>query len=79
MQPIDTEVRRVLAADRLERLRGAAAPPARTPGSARIRLGRLLIAAGLRFAPDALPQRRSVSRAAAAPSCRHPARAARPG
>jgi hypothetical protein len=75
MQPIDTHARKVIAADRFERLRLDAERPRGSAGSPRVRFGRLLIAAGLRFAPDALP----VSRAGAAPSSPGRVRAARPG
>ena len=75
MQPTDTHARKVIAADRLERLRLDAERPRGSAGSPRVRIGRLLIATGLRFAPDALP----VSRAGAAPSSPGCAPATRPG
>ncbi len=67
MQPIDTHTHRVIAADRLERLRhdAAGAGAVRSP---RVRLGHALISAGARL-----------SREAAAPSSPGRARAARPG
>jgi hypothetical protein len=68
MQPIDMETRRVIAADRLERLRMDAEAAALTARSPRARIGHALIAAGTRL-----------SRGAAAPPAQGPARAARPG
>lgn len=79
MQPMDTQGRHTLAMERIERLRQDAGQIGLAPGPVRVRLGSLLIAAGLRFAPDALPSRRPVSQAGAAPSSPGRARAARPG
>jgi hypothetical protein len=67
MQPNDIETRRVIASDRLARLRMDAQPPAGRSRSPRARLGAALIAAGTRL-----------SRGAAAPSSPGRARAARP-
>ena len=56
MLPTDTHGRRILATDRHAALRGD--PPApRAPGHVRRQLGWLLMAAGLRLAPDAAPHR----------------------
>jgi len=56
--PTDTHVRRILATDRHDLLRGD--PPAPRPaGRVRRRLGSLLVDAGTRLAPDAAPQHRS--------------------
>lgn len=68
MQPIDMHTHRVIAADRLERLRRDAEGAAGAARSPRVRLGEALIAAGVRL-----------SREAAAPSAPCRARAARPG
>jgi hypothetical protein len=67
MQPIDNESRRVIAADRFERLRRDAEGTWGGAASARVRLGNALIAAGVRL-----------SRAEAAPRVPCRARAARP-
>jgi hypothetical protein len=55
MQPMDTQARRRLATERFELLRDDARPPARPAGHVRLRLGGLLVAAGLRLAPEARP------------------------
>ena len=68
MQPIDTHTYRIIAADRLERLRHDAEGAAGAATSRRVRLGHALIAAGARL-----------SREGAAPSSPGRARAARPG
>jgi hypothetical protein len=57
MQPMDTQARRRLATERFELLRDDARPPARPAGHVRLRLGGLLVAAGLRLAPEARPDR----------------------
>ncbi len=67
MQPIDNAARRVIAADRFERLRRDAEGPWGGTASPRVRLGNALIAAGIRL-----------SRAGAAPRAPGRARAARP-
>jgi hypothetical protein len=79
MQPMDTHGREILATERFERLRRDAQPPVAAAGRMRVRFGGLLIATGLRFAPEASQPNRVVSRGAAAPSAPGRARAARPG
>ena len=53
MQPVDVRGRKILAAERFELLRSDARPTGRVPGQLRRGLGRLLVAAGRRLAPDA--------------------------
>jgi len=53
MQPIESDVRRVIAAERIERLRRAAEPHPGRPRSPRTRFGNLLIAAGTRLSREA--------------------------
>jgi hypothetical protein len=67
MQPIDGHARRLIAAERIERLRADAETPAGGAHSPRVRMGAALIAVGMRL-----------SRGAAAPPAPGRARAARP-
>jgi hypothetical protein len=55
VHPNDIEGRRLIAAERFQRLRGDARP-ARTVGATRRRLGALLVTAGARLAPDEVPR-----------------------
>jgi hypothetical protein len=50
MQPMDMEARRLVAAERIERLRRDALPASRVPGRLRRGAGAVLVAAGLRLA-----------------------------
>ena len=50
LQPVNTDARRVIAAERIERLRRDARPEPRVPGPVRLRAGAFLVAAGLRVA-----------------------------
>lgn len=52
MQPMDTEARSRLAAERFELLQNDATSPSRPPRPVRLRVGGLLVAAGLRLAPE---------------------------
>lgn len=56
MQPMDTQARRRLAAERFELLQNDAASPARLL-QVRLRVGGLLVAAGVRLAPETRPDR----------------------
>jgi hypothetical protein len=53
MHPNDTEGRRLIAAERIRRLRGDDRLDCRPVGATRRRLGALLVSAGVRLAPDA--------------------------
>jgi hypothetical protein len=53
MPPTDTQLRTILAAERFALLRAEASAPAGRTGHIRRRLGGMLVAAGLRLAPDA--------------------------
>jgi hypothetical protein len=57
MQPMDTEARRRLAAERFELLQNDAQAPARSSRQVRLRVGGLLVAAGVRLAPETRPDR----------------------
>ncbi|MDX6523169.1 MAG: hypothetical protein QOI17_682 [Gaiellales bacterium] len=61
MHPNDTEGRRLIAAERVQRLRGDARPDCRPVGATRRRLGALLVSAGARLAPDEAPPDRLLS------------------
>lgn len=65
MQPMDVKGRKILAAERFELLRSDARPTGGVPGQLRRGLGRLLVAAGRRLAPDAVPRSALVGDAAA--------------
>jgi hypothetical protein len=52
----DTEARRLIAAERFQRLRDDARGDCRPAGAARRRLGALLVSAGARIAPDEMPR-----------------------
>jgi hypothetical protein len=56
MHHSDTEARRLIAAERFQRLRGDARPVFRPVGATRRRLGALLVSAGARLAPDEMPR-----------------------
>lgn len=62
MPQTDTQLRTILAAERFALLRTDASASARRTGQMRRRLGGMLVAAGLRLAPDAtvtVPERSS--------------------
>ena len=50
LQPMNTDTRRIIAAERIERLRRDARPEPRVPGRVRRRAGAFLVASGLRLA-----------------------------
>ena len=50
LQPTDTKVRQLIAAERIERLRRDARPQPRVAGPVRRRAGAFLVASGLRLA-----------------------------
>jgi hypothetical protein len=61
MYPMDVSGRRLLALERRDALRRDARPAARTTGRTRRRVGGLLVAAGLRLAPECAPGRGAVA------------------
>ena len=61
MHPMDVSGRRLLALERHDALRWDARPAARTTGRTRRRVGGLLVAAGLRLAPECAPGRGAVA------------------
>ena len=52
MQQLDVRTRRLLADERFDLLRSDARPTDRVPGHLRRAIGRLLVAAGRRLAPE---------------------------
>ncbi len=61
MHPMDVSGRRLLALERYAALERDARPAVRTTGGARRRVGGLLVAAGLRLAPESLAEREAVA------------------
>ncbi len=58
MHPMDVSGRRLLALERYRALERDARPGVRVSGSARRRVGGLLVTAGLRLAPESLAEAR---------------------
>jgi hypothetical protein len=56
MHQLDVQARRLLAAERFDRLRGDAQPAGSAASQLRRGLGHLLVAAGRRLAPEAPPR-----------------------
>jgi hypothetical protein len=61
MHPMDVSGRRLLARERYEAFERDARPALRTAGRTRRRVGGLLVAAGLRLAPECAPGRGAVA------------------